>query len=161
MSAGRQDLEQGLGGMTFNLQLVAILFTLLWISSSASSLADPPSKEDYIFDVVQKHPKIQEAWSWIVPPSFKKHNWLNDLTLATSGPFDRVILSGRRFILGWACWPRNCGGNYIVFLIAIDGSEAYGLLSSQGLNIAETLFGVPDKEKTVLMRRVLNDIYGE
>lgn len=147
--------------MTFKLKLVAIFVALSCISSSASSLADSPSKEDYIFDIVQKHPKIHEAWSWIVPPSYKKQNWLKDLTLATSGPFDRVILSGRRFILGWACWPSNCGGNYIVFLIAIDGSEAYGLLSSQGLNIDETLFGVPDKEKTDLMRRVLRDIYSE
>jgi PAN domain/Inhibitor of vertebrate lysozyme (Ivy) len=121
-------------------------------TSGQSGFVQFPSDEDYIFDILKKNPRISEAWKWIVPKGYAKL-WIYNLSSATSAPVERILMSGKKFILGEACWPHNCGGNHVIFLIAADASEAYGLLSSESLTVSEEYFGSPNKEKVDVLRK--------
>jgi Inhibitor of vertebrate lysozyme (Ivy) len=120
-----------------------------------------PSPRDYILYIAKQNQKIISAWKWILPKSFSNQRWIVNLTEATSTPVDRILLAGKQFVLGEACWPHNCGGNHVIFLIAMDGSGAYGLLSSETLKVPEQYFGRPNGDLTKLlkakMREHLND----
>lgn len=100
----------------------------------------------YIFDILKKKPGMLKPWSAIVPGAYAGQRWIKGLE-GTSGPVDRVTFSGKPFVLGSVCWPHNCGGNFVAFLIAEDGSEAYGLLRSSDLGAKDVPFGKLDAEK--------------
>jgi hypothetical protein len=138
------------------------------IAASARTQVSTPS--DYIFDIVKKNPKLLSAWKWIVPKSFSNVKafykdgssspWIVNLD-GTAAPVDRILLNGKKFILGSMCWPHNCGGNHVVFLIAVDGSESYGLVSSETLKVPEQYFGRPNGELTKLMKTEMKDQLNE
>jgi Inhibitor of vertebrate lysozyme (Ivy) len=141
--------------------LVLALSLLSVAASIAPALAIDPSNEDYIFEIEKKHPKVLSAWKWTVPKSFQKVTatykngstspWIANLD-GTSGPVDKMLLHNKQFVLGSMCWPHNCGGNHVAFLIAMDGSAAYGLLSSETLKEPEQYFGRPSDEMTKLLK---------
>jgi hypothetical protein len=157
---------------TLRLKLLAcLILTTASVTLVTQIQAAPPSPGDYIFDIAKKTPKLMTAWKRIVPRQFANVkaymkdgttvNWLDSVNEATSSPVDKVLLSGKRFILGQACWPHNCGGNHVVFLIAIDGSEAYGLLSSETLKVPEQYFGDPKGEMSQLLKAKMKDTLDE
>jgi inhibitor of lysozyme (Ivy) len=61
-------------------------------------------------------------------------------------PVDSLVISYKKFYLGWVCWPQDCVGNRTVFLIAQDGSEAYGMLRSKALKADDVFFGGPSND---------------
>jgi hypothetical protein len=61
-------------------------------------------------------------------------------------PVNGLVISYKKFYLGWVCLPDDCVGNRTVFLIAQDGSEAYGMLRSKALGADDVFFGAPSAE---------------
>jgi inhibitor of lysozyme (Ivy) len=150
-----------------------VLTTLLILGicqAAAQTAPQPPSKptdlndtplptnEDYIFTIIKKRPAILKRWSGIVPPRYADDRWIKYLD-GTTGPVDRVIVTGKRFVLGYVCWPHNCGGNSVAFLLAADGSDAYGMLRSADLNATDEIFGSPDENKRKMLAAYLSRIW--
>ena len=107
--------------------------------------------ETYLVDVKAKSSKIIPKWQSIVPGPLSTNAWINSLD-GLSPPVDRLVISYKRFVLGWVCWPNDCPGNRVVFLIAEDGSEAYGMLRSKTLKANDVFFGAPSDETKVRLR---------
>jgi hypothetical protein len=130
---------------------------------SATTLAwslIPAESHEYIFDIVKRNPRILPAWGWIVPPTYSKEKWVKQLD-GTTGPVDRVIVRGKPFYLGSVCKPHECGWNYIVFLISVDGSEVYGMLRSETLNVKGDFFGVPDEDAKRVISKYMADLFSD
>jgi hypothetical protein len=68
-----------------------------------------------------------------------------------SGSKRRITLDGKRFAFAGICLTNNCRGNFFVFLIAMDGPEFYGLMSSEEMEVPLQYFGHPNNEKKRLL----------
>jgi hypothetical protein len=99
----------------------------------------------YLLDIKEKNSRIFTKWQATVPGPFATNSWIKFLD-GLSPPVDGLVISYKKFYLGWVCWPDDCVGNRIVFLIAQDGSEAYGMLRSKALNADDVFFGAPSVE---------------
>lgn len=124
----------------------AILITFVLVASITQAVADY-----YTYEIVLRNPAVMRAWQSIVPPNLRNEKWIMRIENGTAVPVNRVISDHKPFYLGSFCQPHLCAGNYIVFLIAIDGSEAYGMLRSEDRNATATFFGNPDVERQELM----------
>lgn len=111
--------------------------------------------QDYIFDIKQRNPAIIRPWVQIVPPVFANHPWIRTLD-GTTGPSSTVNVDNGRFYIGSVCWPHNCGGNTVVYLLALDGSRAYGLLRSETLGINDLYFGAPHPGIQAVLLKYMN-----
>ena len=92
----------------------------------------PALAEEYPFDVAKKYPARLRAWQTLVPSDFRREPWIFRLDGA-AGPMDTVSVHGRVFLYGSVCKPHDCAGNFVAFLLAKDGGEAFGELSSDTL----------------------------
>jgi len=99
----------------------------------------------YLIDIKAKNSRIITKWQSTVPDPFSTNAWVKFLD-GLSPPVDGLVISYKKFYLGWVCWPQDCVGNRIVFLIAQDGSEAYGMLRSKALKADDVFFGDPSGE---------------
>jgi len=99
----------------------------------------------YLIDIKAKNSRIVTKWQATVPGTFSTNAWVRFLD-GLSPPVDGVVISYKKFYLGWVCWPQDCVGNHTVFLIAQDGSEAYGMLRSKELKADDVFFGAPSAE---------------
>ena len=80
----------------------------------------------------------------VVPVRFRKVAWIYRLQ-GTETPVSQVDLGGKSFYYGMVCQPHECGDNEVAYLIAVDGSAAYGLLrSSNYAKSGDVMFGAPD-----------------
>jgi len=111
--------------------------------------------EDYAFDLKKDHPAALAAWMKVVPTTYRKTAWINRLD-GTTPPMDEVTMQGRAFFYGSVCQPHDCFGNNVAFLIATDGSAAYGMLSSDNLRVKGQIFGAPDAEAQQLLTTKLS-----
>lgn len=75
----------------------------------------------------------------------------------TQRPTKIVNIRQKPFYLGAVCKPRVCDTNKVVFLIAVDGSEASGLLTASTLAVRHHYFGEPDSEARDLLDREIRD----
>src|SRR3954470_23315353 len=105
--------------------MLPILVIACIVSTNAAFAYDT-----YVTDIKAKSSKIVPKWQSIVPGSFSTNAWINSLD-GLSPPVDNLVISYKKFYLGWVCSPADCVGNRVVFLIAQDGSEAYGMLRSK------------------------------
>jgi hypothetical protein len=105
---------------------------------------------DYIFDIVKRNPTILRAWESIVPSSYTNESWIKEFQGVTF-PVHHITIDQKPFYLGDVCKPHLCADNNIVYLIAVDGSEVYGLLNSKFLNAAGIFFGSPNLERQQVM----------
>jgi hypothetical protein len=112
--------------------------------------------QEYIFDIAKRNRRILSAWEWIVPSTYSRHEWIKHLN-GTTFPVDRLVVGGKAFYLGAVCKPHDCADNNVVFLLSVDGSEAYGMLRSSALNVKDAFFGFPDGDKQGLLKRFMND----
>src|SRR5947209_4272393 len=103
--------------------MIATLAVACMIGAS-TALAD-----DYAFDLGKANGKAMQAFQRLVPARFKRTAWIYRFA-GTTSPMQRVTYQGRPFLLGEVCKPHDCAGNEVAFLIAVDGSAAYGLLRS-------------------------------
>jgi len=101
--------------------------------------------DTYLADIKAKSSKIIPKWQSIIPGSFSTNAWIKSLD-GLSPPIDQLVIAYKRFYLGWVCQPDDCVGSRIVFLIAQDGSEAYGMLRSKTLKADDVFFGAPAAE---------------
>ena len=110
----------------------------------------PALAEEYSFDLRKNHPVALAAWVKQVPSTYRTSDWVYRLD-GTTSPMEEVTMQGRVFYYGSVCKPHDCGGNNVVFLIADDGSAAYGLLASETLGVKARIFGAPDAEARQLL----------
>ena len=106
--------------------------------------------QDYAFDIPKKHPALLSAWRAVTPTKFKTVAWVWNFS-GTAGPLEARQIGGKPFLLGWVCKPHDCGDNKMTFLLAKDGSAAYGLVRSPTLGGA-TLIGAPPAEILAILK---------
>lgn len=121
-----------------------LLAAVFWFTSTAASA------QTYIFDLLKSDPAILKAWTRVIPKDLRPQKWITRFE-GPSTPLDTVRVAGKTFYLGWVCIPHNCGGNGTAFLIAVDGSEAHGAVSSTELGIRLRYLGAPDAEQRELL----------
>ena len=109
----------------------------------------------YVIDIKKKSSKIIPKWQSIIPVPYSTNAWINSLD-GLSPPVDHLVISYKKFYLGWVCWPTDCVGNRVVFLIAQDGSEAYGMLRSKTPKADDLFFGAPSGENKERLKDYLD-----
>ena len=109
----------------------------------------------YVIDIKKKSSKIIPKWQSIIPAPYSTNAWINSLD-GLSPPVDHLVISYKKFYLGWVCWPTDCVGNRVVFLIAQDGSEAYGMLRSKTPKADDLFFGAPSDENKERLKDFLD-----
>jgi Inhibitor of vertebrate lysozyme (Ivy) len=112
--------------------------------------------QDYPPDIATATPAAFAAWRAITPIEYRNKAWIGQLN-GVSTPMERVKLRGKPFYYGSVCIPHDCGGNFVAFLIAVDGAEASGLLASQSLGVRHRWFGAPDSEARALLQKKIGD----
>lgn len=128
---------------------------LVWASVAFSVLqAGTAQAQEYIFDVAKSNSKLMKAWHKILPKNLKSNDWIANFG-GPSNPVDVVTVHGKQFYLGWVCQPHDCMGNSATFLIAVDGSEAQGAVSSINLGMKMKWLGAPDLEHRQLLQSKL------
>ena len=128
--------------------IAAVLVALTGISAVRA--------QDYPFEIAKSDPAAMAAWRRVAPEDYRKQAWIASLD-GTAGPLERVTMRGKVFLYGKTCIPHDCGGNFTAFLIAVDGSEASGLLASQTLGVGHRFFGAPDAEARGLLERKIRE----
>jgi Inhibitor of vertebrate lysozyme (Ivy) len=126
-------------------RLLATILPTLAIACVIGSNAALAIDTYYLLDIKAKNSRIFAKWQSTVPDAFSTNAWVKFLD-GLSPPVDSLVVSYKKFYLGWVCWPHDCVGNRIVFLIAQDGSEAYGMLRSKALKAEDVFFGAPSAE---------------
>src|SRR5437764_11610654 len=127
---------------------VRLLATILPILAIAGAIATNGARAVdtyYLIDIKAKNSRIITKWQSTIPGPFSTNAWIRSLD-GLSPPVDSLVISYKKFYLGWVCWPDDCVGNQIVFLIAQDGSEAYGMLRSKALKADAVFVGAPSGE---------------
>jgi len=122
-------------------RLATILSTLA-IACAIATNAALAIDTYYLVDIKAKNSRIITKWQSIIPGPFSTEAWVRLLD-GMYPPVDGLVISYKKFYLGWVCWPQDCVGNRTVFLIAQDGSEAYGMLRSKVLKADDVFFGAP------------------
>jgi len=131
-----------------NMSPVRLLATLLLTLAIACAIATNAAfalDTYYLLDIKEKNSRVITKWQSTVPGSFSTNAWIRYLD-GLSPPVDGLVISYKKFYLGWVCWPHDCVGNRIVFLVAQDGSEAYGMLRSKELKADDVFFGTPSAD---------------
>jgi Inhibitor of vertebrate lysozyme (Ivy) len=126
-------------------RLLATILPTLAIACAIDTNAALAIDTYYLLDIKAKNSRIFAKWQSTVPDAFSTNAWVKFLD-GLSPPVDSLVVSYKKFYLGWVCWPHDCVGNRIVFLIAQDGSEAYGMLRSKALKAEDVFFGAPSAE---------------
>ena len=126
-------------------RLLATALPTLAIACAIATNPAPALDTYYLVDIKAKSARIFAKWQSTVPDPFSTNAWVKFLD-GLSPPVDGLVISYKKFYLGWVCWPQDCVGNRIVFLIAQDGSEAYGMLRSKVLKADDVFFGDPSGE---------------
>jgi|SRR5262249_13279552 len=126
-------------------RLTATTVTTLVIACAIMTNAALAIDTYYLVDIKAKNSRVINKWQSTVPGAFSANAWVRSLD-GLSPPVDGLVIAYKKFFLGWVCWPNDCVGNRIVFLLAQDGSEAYGMLRSKALNADDVFFGAPSSE---------------
>ena len=123
----------------------ATIVTTLAIACAIATNAAYAIDTLYLVDIKAKNSRIIPKWQSIIPGPFSTEAWVRSLD-GLYPPVDSLVISYKKFYLGWVCLPQDCVGNRAVFLIAQDGSEAYGMLRSKALKADDVFFGAPSSD---------------
>jgi hypothetical protein len=132
------------------LPVLVLAFFPAWMAAFAVWAQTYPS------DVARNNSLAFGAWRRIVPGEYGGAPWIASLD-GTGGPLDRVTLREKQFYAGKVCLPHDCGGNFVAFLIAADGSEAFGLIDSRALGVGHRYFGAPDHAARRLLQFIIRN----
>jgi hypothetical protein len=125
-----------------SVRLLATILPTLAIACAIATNAARAIDTYYLLDIKAKNSRIIAKWQSIIPGSFSTNAWIRSLD-GLYPPVNGLVISYKKFYLGWVCLPDDCVGNRTVFLIAQDGSEAYGMLRSKALRADDVFFGAP------------------
>lgn len=144
-------LDSRLSGYGTNISIALVAVIVIASIFSSARAADL-----YPFEMKKKYPRAFAAYQKMVPARFHKVAWIYSLE-ATAGPMEIVQCGGKQCLAGWLCQPHNCGGNELAYLVAVDGTNAVGLLRSNNLTKGkDVLFGKPDTAQLELLKKQLN-----
>jgi len=111
----------------------------------ATICCTPALAQEYPFDISKRDPAAMKSWREIIPAVFRRQPWIVNFN-GTAGPIDTVTIHSRVFYYGKVCIPHDCGGNFVAFLVARGGGEAFGALASETMGVRHQYFGAPDAE---------------
>ena len=131
--------------------IVATLFLCL-VAIATPAAAD--NLANYPFSLAKTDPKGLAAWQRILPPKFKRIDWVYRLD-GTADEMKRVEIGGKPYRLGWVCKPHDCG-NQLAFLIALDRSRAVGVVQSEQTGNLPLWLGSPTAEEIQTLRDKLS-----
>jgi len=136
---------------------VQLLATVLPTVAIACAIATETALafDTYVVDIKARSSKIIPKWQSIIPSAFSTNAWISSLD-GLSPPVDNLVIFYKKFYLGWVCSPQDCVGNRVVFLVAQDGSEAYGMLRSKTLKANDVFFGAPSIENMARLKDFLD-----
>ena len=112
------------------------------------------AQDIYPFDLAKKNPKAMQAWRNIVPKELRSIGWISEFK-GTAGPVESDTLRGKPAYSGSVCMPHHCGTDYVIYIIARDGSAAAGAVVSEVRNIKPRLFGADDPETRSELEKAL------
>ena len=136
-------------------RLFAAMLPTLAIACAIATSAALALDTYYLLDIKAKNSRIIAKWQSTVPGPFSANAWVRFLD-GLAPPVDGLVISYKKFYLGWVCWPTDCVGNRVVFLIAQDGSEAYGMLRSKTPKADDLFFGAPSDENKERLKDFLD-----
>ena len=139
----------------FQVRLFATILPTLVIACATATDAALALDTYYLLDIKAKNSRIIAKWQSTVPGPFSTNAWVRSLD-GLAPPVDGLVISYKKFYLGWVCWPHDCVGNRTVFLIAQDGSEAYGMLRSKTPKADDLFFGAPSGENKERLKDFLD-----
>ena len=135
------------------LALTALVLPML--IAPLAAVAEEP--EHASIDLPTKHPAAFRSWQKLLPDNLRQLTWLS-LFHGPESPMETLHKGSQPFFLGHVCKTHDCGNNGASFLIAEDGSEAFGLVRSAEASGGMDLFlGDPDEE----VKKILLDSFGE
>jgi Inhibitor of vertebrate lysozyme (Ivy) len=127
------------------LALIGLALATL-LTTLASSAEEPkyPSRD--------LPPAAFRSWQKLVPENIRQYTWLS-LFHGVESLMETLHKGSQTFFLGHVCKAHDCANNGVSFLIAGDGSEAYGLVRSAEASGGMDLFlGDPDEKlKEILL----------
>ena len=131
-----------------------IASALLLFSLAIATPAAADNLANYPFSLAKIDPKALAAWQRILPPKFKRIDWVYRLD-GTAEEMKRVEIGGKPYFLGWVCKPHDCG-NQLAFLIAQDRSRAVGVVQSEQTGNLPLWLGSPTAEEIQMLRDKLS-----
>ena len=126
------------------------------IAAAGAMLLAPAAMaaDAYIFDIAKRDRQIMPAWRKVVPKDYAGAKWIWRFEGVTI-PVERVAFNGKDFYAGSVCAPHMCASDVVVFMIAVDHSEAYGLLKSDIYAVEARTFGAPGPDALKYMQGYL------
>jgi hypothetical protein len=156
----KQNLIAGIAGCSGSLAMAALLLSTIpapGIAQTRQEWTDTNAS-----NILEKYPTTRRLWHSILTPGYRNEEWVRDLW-GTSSERRFVSLSGRTYVYGGLCKPRDCLDNNLAFLIALDRSRAVGLVkraksrwTGQGYAITPlsyTYLGKPTAQERALLRQ--------
>lgn len=128
----------------------SLLLVCAFASFSAAGVM-PALSQVYIFDLLSTNPQLAKAWNRALPSDLKKVDWIREFGGPTN-PLEAREINGKKYFLGWACKAHDCGGNEVSFLLAADGSAAFGAITSSELGIDMRFVGKPSSQIRQLLK---------
>jgi len=137
------------------IRLVTICLTL---AMALAPLTRAAGEQEYPSIVLPtKYPAAFRSWQKLVPDNIRQFTWLS-VFHGVESPMETLDKGSQPFFLGHVCKPHDCANNGVAFLIAEDGSEAYGLVRSAEASGGMDLFlGDPDEE----VKKILLETFGD
>lgn len=120
---------------------------------AAAAQAQEPT---YPYDLARKNPAAFAAWRKAVPAPYRRVEWIARLA-GTATPMTTTMIDGKPAYAGSVCKPHDCGGNFVAFLIAGDGSSVSGMTRMTTTQPARLRWGVQSPERLRMLESLLGD----
>lgn len=122
------------------------------VSAAAAQAQEPV----YPHDLARKNPAAFAAWRKAVPAPYRRVEWIARLA-GTATPITTTMIDGKPAYAGSVCKPHDCGGNFVAFLIADDGSSVSGLTRMTTTRPARLSWGAQSPERLRMLESLLGD----
>jgi len=109
---------------------MVMLRKILLLSSLFITATHAADKNLYLFDVL-KDPKYLSSWNGLFKDEVGVDDWLDNYAKSGDGPSgygENVFIAGREYLIRNVCKTHDCGSNYFVVALPVDGTDALGVL---------------------------------
>ena len=131
---------------------VAAAAATIAVGATAAQAQEPA----YPYDLARQNPAAFAAWRKAVPAPYRRVDWIARLA-GTATPMTTTTIDGKPAYAGSVCKPHDCGGNFVAFLIAGDGSSVSGLTRLTTTRPARLSWGAQSPERLRMLESLLAD----
>ena len=128
------------------------IFAVLLLAASITLVSKSAVADEYLFDLLAK-PEYSKSWNALIQNERSVDAWLAKYGKTKNGPTSpgrTVKLNDGSYILNMVCKAHDCGDNKFYVLFSPNGTEAWGLLVTNGTT--ERFFGKPDEERKIALQ---------